>query len=162
MARLIFMRLIEVVDEGEDGRPIFYTRRRAKLTELALRPEEQKLVHDILTRLADSRLLTIGQDSVEVAHEALIHEWPRLLNWLNENRDALRLHRRVTASPRNGNDRPMMKACYTAAASWPWLAIGRRPIPMNSMTWNGALLKPAGRLKRTGSDDNWKMPGTWP
>jgi WD40 repeat protein/DNA-binding SARP family transcriptional activator len=98
MARLIFMRLIEVVDEGEDGRPTFYTRRRAKLTELALRPEEQKLVHDILTRLADSRLLTIGQHSVEVAHEALIHEWPRLLNWLNENRDALRLHRRVTAS----------------------------------------------------------------
>jgi len=32
----------------------------------------------------------------EVAHEALIREWPTLRNWLEENREGLRLHRHLT------------------------------------------------------------------
>ena len=33
---------------------------------------------------------------VELAHEALIREWPRLRGWLDEDREGLRLHRRLT------------------------------------------------------------------
>jgi hypothetical protein len=38
----------------------------------------------------------LGEDSVEVAHEALIREWPRLRGWLTEDRKGLRIHRRLT------------------------------------------------------------------
>ena len=43
-----------------------------------------------------ARLITVDDGAVEVAHEALIREWPTLRQWLNEDRDGLRLHRRLT------------------------------------------------------------------
>ena len=33
---------------------------------------------EVLAVLADERLVTLGEDEVEVAHEALLREWPRL------------------------------------------------------------------------------------
>ncbi|HQY94350.1 hypothetical protein, partial [Caldilinea sp.] len=36
------------------------------------------------------------QNTAEVAHEALIREWPTLRNWIVENRESLRLHRHLT------------------------------------------------------------------
>jgi hypothetical protein len=50
----------------------------------------------VLQALADSRLITTGEDSVEVAHEALIREWPLLREWLDENREGLYLHHHLT------------------------------------------------------------------
>ncbi|MGC7096361.1 hypothetical protein ACPZ19_16925 [Amycolatopsis lurida] len=41
-------------------------------------------------------MLTLDRDTVEIAHEALIRSWPRLREWLTENREALHLHRRLT------------------------------------------------------------------
>ena len=37
-----------------------------------------------------------SEDTVEVAHEALIREWPDLRSWLEDNREGLRLHRQLT------------------------------------------------------------------
>ncbi len=51
---------------------------------------------DLLDRLADARLLTIDRDAVELTHEALLRAWPKLTVWLDEDRDALRAHRRLT------------------------------------------------------------------
>jgi len=50
----------------------------------------------VLQRLADARLVTTAEGTAEVAHEALIREWPTLREWLTENRDALRLLRHLT------------------------------------------------------------------
>ena len=36
--------------------------------------------------------------SVEVAHEALLREWPRLRGWIEDDREGLRIHRGVTAA----------------------------------------------------------------
>ncbi len=41
-------------------------------------------------------LITTTEDSAEVAHEALIREWPTLRNWLEENREGIRLHHQLT------------------------------------------------------------------
>ncbi len=46
--------------------------------------------------MADRRLITVDQDQVEVAHEALIREWPTLRRWLEADREALLTHRRLT------------------------------------------------------------------
>ena len=50
----------------------------------------------VLERLAAARLIVVGEDSVEVTHEALIRSWPRLRGWLTEDRERLRLHRQLT------------------------------------------------------------------
>lgn len=97
VARNIFVRLTELGQGvGDEHLPELYTRRRAPLAELIRRPEDAPLVQDVLKKLADARLVTTGHETVEVAHEALIQEWVRLREWLDERRAGLRLHRQLT------------------------------------------------------------------
>ncbi|MEU7540127.1 helix-turn-helix domain-containing protein, partial [Streptomyces narbonensis] len=51
---------------------------------------------DVLDELGRSRLVTLDQGHVDLTHEALIAGWPRLARWIDEDRDRLRLHRRLT------------------------------------------------------------------
>ena len=44
----------------------------------------------------ERRLLVIDRDTVEVAHEALLREWPRLRGWLDEDVQGRRLHGRIS------------------------------------------------------------------
>jgi WD40 repeat protein/class 3 adenylate cyclase len=90
VARTIFLRLTEPGQGTED------TRRRASLSELLSASDERAAVEDVLDILARARLITVGLNSVEVAHEALIREWPLLRRWLDEDREGLLLHRRLT------------------------------------------------------------------
>lgn len=92
IARQIFLRLTELGDDATTAD----TRRRVSFDELASRPEDREQVHEVLMTLADARLITTDQEAAEVAHEALIREWPTLRNWLDENREGLRLHRHLT------------------------------------------------------------------
>ena len=97
IARRIFLRLTELGDEAGAGD----TRRRATFDELILKPEEAATTHAVLKALADARLITTTEGAAEVAHEALIREWPTLLGWLEENREGLRLHRQLTEAARD-------------------------------------------------------------
>lgn len=92
VARQIFLRLTELGGETS----MADTRRRVNIEELVSRPDKRAVVHEVLLTLADARLITTGQDTAEVAHEALIREWPTLRDWLEEDREGLRLHRRLT------------------------------------------------------------------
>lgn len=90
IAKNIFLRLSHL-GEGTEG-----TRRRVMQAELVPAARDASAVQAVLNILADARLLTIDEESVEVAHEALITEWSRLHNWLIEDREGLRLHRHLT------------------------------------------------------------------
>ena len=92
IARRIFLRLTELGDETSTGD----TRRRATFNELILKPEEKDQTQNVLKALADARLIVTSANSAEVAHEALIREWPTLRGWLEDNREDLRLHRHLT------------------------------------------------------------------
>ena len=92
IARQIFLRLTEL--GGGDAQAD--TRRRATIDELLSKPEDREAVHQVLSALADARLVTTDQNAAEVAHEALIREWPTLRGWLEEDREGLRLHRHLT------------------------------------------------------------------
>lgn len=94
MARDVFLRLTELGEGTED------TRRRAALNELVRLPEEAPHLRSILDLLAGARLITLNEDSAEVAHEALIREWHRLHAWLTQDREGLLLHRHLTDSAR--------------------------------------------------------------
>jgi hypothetical protein len=43
----------------------------------------------VVDALAAARLLTLDEGTVELAHEALIREWPRLRAWIDDEREAL-------------------------------------------------------------------------
>ncbi len=88
--RRIFLRLTELGENTQD------TRRRVSLSELITRPSESGETRELLMILADARLVTLTQEGAEVAHEALIREWPTLRDWLSEDREGLRLHRHLT------------------------------------------------------------------
>lgn len=92
IARRIFLRLTELGDQVSAAD----TRRRASFNELILKPEEAASTRAVLKALADARLIITSEDSAEVAHEALIREWPTLRGWLEDNREGLRLHRQLT------------------------------------------------------------------
>jgi DNA-binding SARP family transcriptional activator/energy-coupling factor transporter ATP-binding protein EcfA2 len=70
------------------------TRRRVPLVELE--PERDPPTARALEVLTARRLLTKGEDTVEVAHEALLREWPRLRGWLDEDTQGRALHRHLT------------------------------------------------------------------
>ena len=86
LAHSLFLRLVSLGEGTED------TRRRVPLSEL---PTD---LAAIVPELVQARLLTVDEDTVEVAHEALIREWPRLRAWLDEDRDAVRVQRHMTAT----------------------------------------------------------------
>jgi WD40 repeat protein/DNA-binding SARP family transcriptional activator len=89
IARDIFLRLTELGEGTED------TRRRVSFEELTS-SEDTDHLRAVLNKLAEARLITLGENTVEVAHEALIREWPTLREWLNQDREGLRLHRHLT------------------------------------------------------------------
>ncbi|ABW10032.1 transcriptional activator domain [Parafrankia sp. EAN1pec] len=86
IARRLLLRL---VSPGEDGLDV---RRRAARDELV----DSDAADRILTLLVERRLVTADDDTVEVAHEALLRAWPRLRGWLEADRDGRRLHRQLT------------------------------------------------------------------
>ncbi|MVO90522.1 hypothetical protein GPA10_38680 [Streptomyces sp. p1417] len=89
LARLLLLRLITPGAGAPD------TRRPADRIELDL-SEDSGDVHEVLDRLARARLITLDEHTVDLAHEALISAWPRLLTWIDQSRERLRCHRRLT------------------------------------------------------------------
>ncbi|MGD8405786.1 MAG: adenylate/guanylate cyclase domain-containing protein, partial [Anaerolineales bacterium] len=94
IARNVFVRLTELGEGTED------TRRRVTFDEIMSHTEDTDEVREVLNTLAEARLITLGEETVEVAHEALIREWPQLREWLNQDREGLQLHRRLTEATR--------------------------------------------------------------
>ena len=94
--RDIFLRLTRL-DESGEGRD---TRRRVLIEELIPVNSDSSVTIKLLNKLADSRLIVKNDKDVEVAHEALIRHWSRLTEWLNEDRDNLRLREGVSESAR--------------------------------------------------------------
>ena len=88
VARIIFLNLIGLGEGAED------TRRVASLKDLATRMDEEQL-NEVLVNLVAARLITIDGDDIEIAHSALIHRWPRLLDWLENEREQLLIERKL-------------------------------------------------------------------
>jgi serine/threonine protein kinase len=96
LARALFLRLLDPGLSEQDTR-----RRRAALAELSLPDVTQtSIMHAIADSFIAARLLmaneTAGTTTIEVSHEALIREWPRLTDWLREGRDDIRLQQAIS------------------------------------------------------------------
>ena len=61
----------------------------------------------VLGALAQGRLVVLGDDTAEIAHDALLQAWPRLRGWLEEDQSSLILYGQLaedTARWRDGKD----------------------------------------------------------
>ncbi len=80
----------------------------------------------VLSVLADERLVTIGKGEVEVAHEALLREWPRLQAWLEDDAEGRRLRHQLSAATRewvaDGRDPGELYRGARLAAALDWSA----------------------------------------
>ncbi|MEU2744220.1 hypothetical protein ABZ656_55670 [Streptomyces sp. NPDC007095] len=88
--RALLLRLVNPGDGTED------TRRPVHRDELG----DADTTARVLEQLVGARLLTVDGNTVDLAHEALISAWPRLRGWVDEDRERLRLHRRLTEAAR--------------------------------------------------------------
>ena len=94
-ARQLFLRLVTVQEAAED------TRRRLQKRELRSLGIDAAVLEQVLEIYGKYRLLTFDRDphtrgpTVEVAHEALLTEWPRLREWITQRREDLLLHHRL-------------------------------------------------------------------
>jgi RsiW-degrading membrane proteinase PrsW (M82 family) len=89
--RNIFVRLTRLDASGKASRD---TSRRVNIKNLALKNDTVEQTAKFIRTLTSSRLLitsseTVGEQEVEVSHEALIRNWPRLRSWLDEDRLSL-------------------------------------------------------------------------
>jgi WD40 repeat protein/class 3 adenylate cyclase len=92
VAKRLLLRLVEP-GEGIDD-----TRRRATLAELRPADDVDGRSDHVIDILVAARLVSIDAGTVQVAHEALIREWPQLRSWLDVERDDLRVQRQVTVA----------------------------------------------------------------
>jgi WD40 repeat protein len=88
VARRLLLRLAAPTAEGAD------VARPAPLAELHV----DALTSRVLAHLAERRLVSVGESTARVAHEALLREWPRLRRWLEEDRDGRRLHQQIASA----------------------------------------------------------------
>ncbi|WP_432133534.1 MULTISPECIES: nSTAND1 domain-containing NTPase [unclassified Streptomyces] len=88
-ARLLLLRLVRL---GEDTRT---TRRRGTRRQLAQESSDPGKTEESLEALVRARLVTLDADTVEITHEALLHAWPRLREWIDEDRGGHLLRQRL-------------------------------------------------------------------
>ncbi|MER7130094.1 WD40 repeat domain-containing protein [Streptosporangium saharense] len=95
-ARRIMLRLVNPGEQAID------TRRPASYAELI--PDADSDAAQVLEQLTAARLVTLHEGVVELAHEALIVSWPRLGRWIDQERDLLRVQRRLTEAATGWRD----------------------------------------------------------
>ncbi|MEV7193971.1 WD40 repeat domain-containing protein [Streptomyces sp. NPDC093510] len=88
-ARLLLMRLVRL---GEDTQA---TRRRGTRRQLAEESTDPDKTEESLEALVRARLVTLDAETVEITHEALLHAWPRLREWIDEDRNDHLLRQRL-------------------------------------------------------------------
>jgi WD40 repeat protein len=90
-ARLLLLRLIQLGEGTED------TRRRVDRDRLIAELPDSARAAEVLDVFAaeDARLVTVDQDTVEITHDALLRAWPRLREWIDNDRTGLLVHQQL-------------------------------------------------------------------
>lgn len=137
-ARQVMLRLITPGDGAPD------TRRPTTRAEFEAIGNSGQMPA-VLEMLARARLITLGEETVDLAHETLITAWPRLHGWIEADREKLRLHRWLTE------------------AADAWESVGRDPgvrISPIRLTQLRDFTTPGGRSELTTLETDFLAAGT--
>lgn len=88
-ARLLLLRLVRLSEDTQA------TRRRGTRRQLAEESTDPDKTAESLEALVHARLVTLDAEAVEITHEALLHAWPRLRDWIDEDRNGNLLRQRL-------------------------------------------------------------------
>ncbi|MEV5893185.1 WD40 repeat domain-containing protein [Nonomuraea fuscirosea] len=80
VARMLFLQLVKIGEGTED------TRRRVAHKDLLSGGVEQQTMSRVLDEFTRARLITQGQDTVQITHETLLRAWPTLCSWIDDDR----------------------------------------------------------------------------
>ena len=137
---------------------------RRRSTSWCPRTPRRDAVDALLERLADARLVTLDDGSAEVAHEALIREWPRLRRWLDEDRagdpraPAARRRRARSGTPAAAR-RPTSTAAPGSRARSSWPQAGRAELNATERAFLDAGVAEAERERRAERRTNRRLRG---
>ena len=148
-ARLVFTQLTVITPDGQ------FARRRCDRTELGSPEVDIDAVIDVFSA---HRLLVLGQDGIEIAHDALLQAWKLLRDWLGDDQLDRALYSQVATDAAtwdsNGQDpsylyRPGRLATIDAATARWQDAPGRYPpLPATSRAFLDAARHAARRGTR--------------
>ncbi len=105
IARRIFLRLVRP-GEGEVD-----TRRRAVFEEVLTKTSRADEIQTVVQTLANANLIITNrqveteQVVLDVVHEALIRAWPTLRQWLDDDRQSLRIRQQLSRAARDWQER---------------------------------------------------------
>jgi WD40 repeat protein len=108
--------LLKMVRPGEG---LEVTSSRIRRSDLYQKAEASDRIDRVLDKLIKERLVRVSEgdsnadDQVEIAHEALVRNWPRLVDWLEEERGKLRQRQRLTTAAEEWR-----RLNYATAALW--------------------------------------------
>jgi len=131
-ARRILLRMVR------PGEGLEVTSSRVRRTDFYASGEDPGRIDRVLERLITQRLVrrtrgdSADDEQVEVAHEALVRNWPQLVSWIEDERTSLRQRRRLTSAveewERLGNDPNLLLrgVLLEEAASYDDLSAGER------------------------------------
>src|SRR5215813_9440747 len=77
---------------------------RRTLDRAEVEQDEPDVMHRVVECRTEARLLTVDDVTVQIAHEALLHSWPRLHGWIEDYRDDLRTRQRISHAAAEWND----------------------------------------------------------
>lgn len=100
VVRLLLESMVSVRTDAEN------TRHRMTRDELLARvpAQDAETARRVLDRLERERLVTSDEDSVQIAHEALLQYWPTLGKWLKDHRTWLNAWQRLTERAREWDE----------------------------------------------------------
>ena len=152
-ARLVFTQLTVITADGR------FARRRCRRADLSSRGTQMIADIDaVIGVFSARRLLVLGEDSVEIAHDALLQAWKKLRDWLGDDQLDRALYGQVVTDAAawdgNGRDaaylyRPGRLATIAAAAArWQDAPARYLPLPATSEAFLGAARHAARRATR--------------
>jgi WD40 repeat protein len=119
-ARAVLLRLV-----GDDEAGV---RRRVAIGEFDRTPAVQA----VLARFAQDRLITVSEGTVEISHEALIREWPRLRAWLQDDMQGRQILGHITQAAKQwdlrGRDRAELYRGTRLSVTLDWAALHGREL----------------------------------
>jgi hypothetical protein len=99
IARRIFVRLTTLVEDEQQTRPRV-VRRSVNRNELQFADARADDVSEVIEALSGprARLVVAGENTIEIAHEALLRHWPTLHAWVQANLESYRIHGHLTGA----------------------------------------------------------------
>lgn len=85
-ARQLFLSMVQVGSGEPGGEGTADTRRRVSKSRLCSNASDPDTAEAVLDVFTQARLVTFGGQTAEITHEALLSRWPRLRDWIEQDR----------------------------------------------------------------------------